>query len=52
MARQIIQDHIARPQIGHEDVGDIGFEPFAVDRAIQESDSASMNERQLRRFGA
>lgn len=36
MARQVIHDHdITGLQNGYEHVGDIGFEPFAVDRAIE-----------------
>lgn len=36
MARQVVHDHdIAGPQIGHEDLGDIGFEPVAIDRAVE-----------------
>lgn len=36
MARQIVHDdNVTGPQFGHEDLGDIGFEPVAVDRAVQ-----------------
>ena len=36
MARQIVHDHdIAGPKFGYEDLGDIGFEPVAVDWPIE-----------------
>ena len=36
MARQVVHDDdVARPQFGHEHLGDIGFEPVAVDRPIE-----------------
>jgi hypothetical protein len=36
VARQIVHDHdVAGPQIGHENVGDVGFELVAIDRPIE-----------------
>ena len=36
MAREVVHDDdVTGPQFGHENLGDIGFEPVAVDRAVQ-----------------
>lgn len=36
VARQVVHDDdVAGPQFGHEHLGDIGFEPVAVDRPIE-----------------
>ena len=37
VARQVVHDYdVARPQFGHEHLSDVGFEPVAVDRAVQD----------------
>ena len=36
VAREVVHDDdIAAPQLGHEHLGDIGFEPVAVDRSVE-----------------
>lgn len=37
VAAQIVHDYdIARAQLGHQDLGDIGFDAAAVDRTVQD----------------
>lgn len=36
MAGQVVHDdHVAASEVGHEDLSNIGFEPVAVDRAVE-----------------
>jgi hypothetical protein len=36
VARQVVHDHdVTGSKFGHEDLGDIGFEPVAIDWTVQ-----------------